>query len=76
VAAIQAYHYAAKENIQTHGGIGFTWESDCHLFYRRSKLLALNLGSERTWKDKLVGALEQERSAAAPREAEVAAAHA
>jgi alkylation response protein AidB-like acyl-CoA dehydrogenase len=74
VAAIQAYHYAAKENIQTHGGIGFTWESDCHLYYRRSKLLALNLGSERVWKDKLVGALEQDR-AAAPEAVEVAAAH-
>jgi alkylation response protein AidB-like acyl-CoA dehydrogenase len=75
VAAIQAYHYAAKENIQTHGGIGFTWESDCHLYYRRSKLLALNLGSERAWKDRLVTGLEQERSAA-PREVAVAAAHA
>ena len=74
VAATQAYHYAAKENIQTHGGIGFTWESDCHLYYRRSKLLALNLGSERVWKDRLVSALEQEQ-AAAPRAVEVAAAH-
>ncbi len=59
VAATQAYHYASKENIQTHGGIGFTWESDCHLYYRRAKLLSLNLGSARTWKDRLVTTLEE-----------------
>ncbi|REJ77195.1 MAG: acyl-CoA dehydrogenase [Acidobacteria bacterium] len=63
VASTEAYHYAAKENIQTHGGIGFTWESDCHLFYRRSKLLSLNLGSARVWKDRLVTALEAQHAA-------------
>jgi alkylation response protein AidB-like acyl-CoA dehydrogenase len=25
------------ENIQVHGGIGFTWDLDCHLLYRRVK---------------------------------------
>jgi acyl-CoA dehydrogenase len=63
VAATQAFHYASKENIQTHGGMGFTWEFDCHLLYRRSKLLALNLGSERAWKDKLVARLEARNAA-------------
>lgn len=63
VAATEAYHYAAKENIQTHGGIGFTWEADCHLYYRRSKLLALALGSLHSWKDRLISTLvEQERA--------------
>ena len=65
VAATQAYHYASKENIQTHGGIGFTWESDCHLFYRRAKLLSLNLGSQRVWKDRLISALEAQSQAVA-----------
>ncbi len=65
VAAIDAYFYATKENIQTHGGIGFTWESDCHLFYRRAKLLSLTIGSARVWKDRLVGALEAESESAA-----------
>ena len=60
VAAIQAFHFASKENIQTHGGIGFTWESDCHLYYRRAKLLALSIGSERVWKDRLISGLEEE----------------
>jgi acyl-CoA dehydrogenase len=58
VAATQAFDYAAKENIQTHGGIGFTWEADCHLFYKRSRELGLSLGPQRTWKEKLVTELE------------------
>ena len=60
VAAIQAFHFASKENIQTHGGIGFTWESDCHLYYRRAKLLALSIGSERVWKNRLISGLERQ----------------
>lgn len=58
IAATQAFEYIAAENIQTHGGIGFTWESDCQLFYRRAKLLALSLGSVRRWKDYLIDQLE------------------
>jgi alkylation response protein AidB-like acyl-CoA dehydrogenase len=63
VAATEAYFLAAKENIQTHGGMGFTWEFDCHLHYRRSKQLALAIGSAPWWKNELVGALEAERAA-------------
>lgn len=58
VSAIQAYYFASKENIQTHGGMGYTWEFDCQFLYRRSKLLALTVGSEAEWQDKLVTALE------------------
>jgi alkylation response protein AidB-like acyl-CoA dehydrogenase len=58
VAASEAYWLAAKENIQTHGGMGFTWEFDCHLHYRRAKLLGLTLGSARRWKDLLIARLE------------------
>lgn len=54
VSAIAAFHEASKENIQTHGGMGFTWELDCHLYYRRAKMLALMLGSARHWKERLV----------------------
>jgi alkylation response protein AidB-like acyl-CoA dehydrogenase len=53
VAASDAYFFAAKENIQTHGGIGFTWEADCHLFYRRSRHLSLVIGAQRDWKRRL-----------------------
>ena len=55
VSASDAFYLAAKENIQTHGGMGFTWESDCHLYYRRAKQLALVIGSTPWWKDRLVG---------------------
>jgi len=54
VSACKAGWLATKENIQTHGGMGFTWELDCHLFYRRAKLQALALGSAREWKRKLI----------------------
>jgi len=58
IAATEAYDFAAKENIQTHGGMGFTWEFDCHLHYRRAKLTGLMLGSARRWKDLLIARLE------------------
>jgi alkylation response protein AidB-like acyl-CoA dehydrogenase len=58
VSANEAYFLAAKENIQVHGGMGFTWAFDCHLYYRRAKLLALALGSTRLWKERLLAALE------------------
>jgi acyl-CoA dehydrogenase len=63
VSATEAYHFASKENIQIHGGIGFTWEYDAQFFYRRSKLLALNIGGPLTWKEKLICALETAETA-------------
>ncbi len=59
VSSSAAYHFAAKENIQTHGGIGFTWEADCHFFYRRARHLALIIGAPRVWKRRLADRLEQ-----------------
>jgi hypothetical protein len=59
VAASDAYWYAGKENIHIHGGIGFTWEMDCHLYYRRARHLALLLGAPRIWKERLVEELER-----------------
>ena len=64
VAAIKAATYAAEENIQTHGGMGFTWEFDCHFYYRRAKLLSLVIGSEGIWQDRLVAALTAQPVAA------------
>ncbi len=58
VAATQAFNLASAENIQVHGGMGFTWEADCHLFYRRARHLALVIGAAPFWKNRLVGALE------------------
>ena len=64
VSATEAYFHTAKENIQTHGGMGFTWEFDCHLYYRRAKLLALVLGSARRWKELLISRIEARADAA------------
>jgi len=58
ISANEAFFLAAKENIQVHGGMGYTWEFDCHLYYRRAKLLSLALGSTRLWKDRLITQLE------------------
>jgi alkylation response protein AidB-like acyl-CoA dehydrogenase len=63
IAASDAYYFAAKENIQAHGGMGFTWEVDCHLFYRRAKLLAVQAGGPGVWKEKLVRRLELKNAA-------------
>jgi alkylation response protein AidB-like acyl-CoA dehydrogenase len=57
LSANQAFFEAAKENIQVHGGMGFTWDSDCHLYYRRAKQLAGNLGSARYWRNRLIDRL-------------------
>ena len=40
----EAYFHAAAENIQIHGGIGFTWEHPAHLYFKRAKSSALLLG--------------------------------
>ncbi len=63
VAATDAYEYTAKENIQTHGGIGFTWEANPQLHYRRSRYLSLTIGGATHWRNKLVSELEKRNAA-------------
>ena len=58
VGSTQAYYYASKENIQTHGGMGYTWEFNCQFYYRRSKVLSVVIGSEGVWQQKLMAAAE------------------
>ena len=65
VSASQAFQHCAKNNIQVHGGMGFTFEYDCHLFYRRANALALTLGSVSTWEDLLVDRMTAGNAAAA-----------
>ena len=65
VSAIQAFQHCAKNNIQVHGGMGFTWAFDCHLFYRRANNLALSLGSQTTWEDLLIERMRRRNDAAA-----------
>ncbi len=40
----ETYFHAAAENIQIHGGIGFTWEHDAHLYFKRAKSSELLFG--------------------------------
>lgn len=65
VSATQAYQHCAKNNIQVHGGMGFTWAFDCHLFYRRANGLALALGSQSTWEDLLIERMRRRNDAPA-----------
>ena len=59
IAGTQAYDFAAKENLQTHGGMGFTWDADCHLHLRRARQLGLALGGLPVWRERLVRRLER-----------------
>jgi acyl-CoA dehydrogenase len=63
VSACNAFDHAAQENIHVHGGSGFTWDLDCHLYYRRARDLSLILGSPRAWKERVMSGLERQREA-------------
>lgn len=54
LSAIKAFEAAARENLQVHGGIGYTFEANCHFYYRRDRLLAVNLGNRGHWADRLL----------------------
>lgn len=54
VAATQAHELAAREGINVHGALGVTREAAPHRHYRRSRALALELGSPAVWRDSLV----------------------
>jgi alkylation response protein AidB-like acyl-CoA dehydrogenase len=51
--ASEAYVWVAGENIQVHGGIGFTWEHDAHIYLKRAKASSLLLGDPRYQRDLL-----------------------
>src|SRR5690606_2475530 len=56
VSATEAFNAAAEENLQVHGGIGYTWEANCHFFYKRARVLATSIGSYGAWCDRLLAA--------------------
>ena len=64
VAAIKAFQLCAKDNIQVHGGMGFTWEFDCHIYYRRSNYQTLELGGLSVWESRLVETLSAQAAGA------------
>jgi alkylation response protein AidB-like acyl-CoA dehydrogenase len=63
ISATQAFQHCAKNNIQVHGGMGFTWEFDCHLYYRRSNATAVALGSLSYWEDALIDRMRKRNAA-------------
>ena len=63
ISATQAFQHCAKNNIQVHGGMGFTWEFDCHLYYRRANATALGLGSLSYWEDALIERMRKKNAA-------------
>ncbi|QNJ93750.1 acyl-CoA dehydrogenase [Mycolicibacterium fluoranthenivorans] len=60
--AIRAQVFNAQNNIQLHGGIGFTWEHDAHLYLRRARTMATLLGDGA---DPLLDVVDAQRSGAA-----------
>ncbi len=52
--ASDTYMKAARECIQIHGGIGFTWENDTHLYFKRAKSSEVFLGDPNYHRDQLV----------------------
>ena len=63
ISATQAFQHCAKNNIQVHGGMGFTWEFDCHMYYRRANAMALGLGSLSYWEDQLIERMRKKNAA-------------
>ena len=63
IAACEAFEDTTVEMIEFHGGVGYTWEYDCHLFYRRAKLLSSSLGTPKYWKNLLIDRLQAEAAA-------------
>lgn len=59
VSSTQALSDAAQENLHTHGGMGYTWELDCHLFYRRARQQAVELGSIHAWREQVATELQK-----------------
>jgi alkylation response protein AidB-like acyl-CoA dehydrogenase len=50
----EAFFFAAAENIQIHGGIGFTWDHDAHLYLKRAKSSQLFLGDGTLHRERLL----------------------
>jgi alkylation response protein AidB-like acyl-CoA dehydrogenase len=53
-AAADAYMQTAIHTIQIHGGIGFTWDNDTHLWYKRAKSSEVFLGTSADYRERLM----------------------
>lgn len=52
--ALAAYQRVALQNVQVHGGIGYTWEHDAHLYIRRATVLQAIAGGQDALRDKVI----------------------
>jgi alkylation response protein AidB-like acyl-CoA dehydrogenase len=50
---LPAYQRVALQNVQVHGGIGYTWEHDAHLYVRRATVLEVFAGDQDALRDKV-----------------------
>jgi alkylation response protein AidB-like acyl-CoA dehydrogenase len=50
---LSAYQRVALQNVQVHGGIGYTWEHDAHLYIRRATVLQMFAGDQDALRDKV-----------------------
>jgi alkylation response protein AidB-like acyl-CoA dehydrogenase len=57
LSAGEAYWIAARETIHTYGAMGFTWDADPHLYYRRAHHLSMVLGGPERWHARLFDSL-------------------
>ena len=55
----ETYRAISTEGIQIHGGLGFTWELDMHLFYKRAKASETLLGDSRFHRMRLAARIEE-----------------
>jgi alkylation response protein AidB-like acyl-CoA dehydrogenase len=53
----EAYFFCAAEAIQIHGGVGFTWEYDVHLYFKRARACEALLGSPSFHRERIARAI-------------------
>ncbi|PIG09906.1 acyl-CoA dehydrogenase family protein [Comamonas sp. 26] len=58
--AAEAALFSTRESIQLHGGVGFTWEFDPHLFFRRAQAASQRLGTVEQWREQVAARLLDE----------------
>ncbi|MCA1834667.1 MAG: acyl-CoA/acyl-ACP dehydrogenase [Actinobacteria bacterium] len=63
--ASDAYRRVAASGIQIHGGIGFTWEADLHLYFKRAKASEVAFGDATFHRERMAGILRERYAAAA-----------
>ena len=62
ISATDAFRRCGRGNMQIHGAMGVTWQSGCHLYYRRAQVLAGHPGALNEWKESLVRMLLERES--------------